>query len=113
MNAAATLAESLPWPIRALGIPATFAAQDGSEHGLTPWDSIDVLSLAGSTEWKTSPAARRLAVDALERGLAVHMGRVNCRRRLRHRADLRLHQLRRHLPRFRARHQTSPGPWPG
>ncbi|MGW7570764.1 hypothetical protein ACWGJV_31390 [Streptomyces tendae] len=38
MDAAATLAESLPWlePIRALGIPAAFAAQDRSEHGLIP-----------------------------------------------------------------------------
>ncbi|WP_458248295.1 hypothetical protein [Streptomyces sp. MAI_2237] len=41
--------------LRALGIPAALAAQDGSEHGLIPWDSIDVLFLAGSTDWKTSP----------------------------------------------------------
>ncbi|MDH6604392.1 hypothetical protein M2164_000025 [Streptomyces sp. SAI-208] len=66
MEAAATITESMPWlaPIRALGIPAAFAAQDGSEHGLIPWDSIDVLFLAGSTAWKTSPAAHRLAVEA-------------------------------------------------
>ncbi|MGW3653693.1 hypothetical protein [Streptomyces sp. NPDC000878] len=85
MDAAATLAESLPWlePICALGIPAAFAAQDGSEHGLVPWDLVDVLFLAGSTNWKTSPAAHRLALEARERGLAVHMGRVNSRRRLR------------------------------
>ncbi|MET8291495.1 hypothetical protein ABZV80_40935 [Streptomyces sp. NPDC005132] len=85
MDATATLAESLPWleEIRALGIPAAFAAQDGSEDGLIPWDSIDVLFLAGSTEWKTSPAAHRLALDARERGIRVHMGRVNSRRRLR------------------------------
>lgn len=85
MDAAATLTESLPWlePIRALGIPTAFAAQDGSEHGLIPWHLIDVLFLAGSTEWKTGPAAHRLALQARERGLAVHMGRVNSRRRLR------------------------------
>ncbi|OIJ99016.1 hypothetical protein BIV25_10945 [Streptomyces sp. MUSC 14] len=84
MNAAATLAQSLPWlpQIRSLDVPAVFAAQDGSEHGLIPWHLIDVLFLAGSTEWKTSPAARRLALEARERGLAVHMGRVNSRRRL-------------------------------
>ncbi|MEU8952028.1 hypothetical protein [Streptomyces sp. NPDC048489] len=89
MDATATLAESLPWleEIRALGIPATFAAQDGSEQaGLIPWHAIDVLFLAGSTEWKTSPAAHRLAHEARVRGLRVHMGRVNSRRRLR-RAD--------------------------
>lgn len=84
-DARATLAESLPWlpQIRALGIPAAFAAQDGSEHGLIPWGAFDVLFIAGTTEWKTGPAARQLAADARARGLAVHMGRVNSRRRLR------------------------------
>ncbi|MEU0949852.1 hypothetical protein ABZ379_45430 [Streptomyces canus] len=53
------------------------------EQGLIPWDAVDVLFLAGSTGWKTSPAAHRLALEARERGLAVHMGRVNSRRRLR------------------------------
>lgn len=85
LDAAATLAESLPWleRIRSLGIPVAFAAQDNSEHGLIPWDLIDVLSLAGSTQWNTSPAAHHLALEARERDLAVHMGRVNSRRRLR------------------------------
>ena len=85
LDAAATLAESLPWlqPIRSLGIPVAFAAQDGSEHGLIPWASTDVLFLAGSTRWKASTAVHRLALEAGERGLAVHMGRVNSRRRLR------------------------------
>ncbi|MFE9881935.1 hypothetical protein [Streptomyces sp. NPDC005784] len=85
MDAAATLAESLPWlePIRALGIPVAFAAPDGSENGLIPWGAFDVLFLAGSTEWKTSPAAHRLALEARGHRLGVHMGRVNSRRRLR------------------------------
>ncbi|OIV36990.1 hypothetical protein BIV57_13460 [Mangrovactinospora gilvigrisea] len=86
MDAEATLAESIPWlaPIRALGIPVAFAAQDGSEaDGLIPWDEIDVLFLAGSTEWKTSPAAWHLAHTAKSLGLAVHIGRVNSLRRMR------------------------------
>ncbi|MDQ1033551.1 hypothetical protein QF035_011220 [Streptomyces umbrinus] len=85
MDAAATLAKSVPWlaRIRTLGIPVAFAAQDGSEHGLIPWGSFDVLFLAGTTAWKTGPAAHGLALEARERGLAVHMGRVNSRRRLR------------------------------
>lgn len=84
MDAAATLAESRPWlaRIRQLGIPAAFAAQDGCEHGLVPWGEFDVLFLAGSTEWKTGPAAERLAREARTRGCTVHMGRVNSRRRL-------------------------------
>jgi len=84
-NAAGTLAESLPWlaRIRKLGIPAAFAAQDGCEHGLVPWDEFDVLFLAGSTEWKTGPIAAQLAAEASARGKDVHMGRVNSRKRLR------------------------------
>ncbi|MFE0063467.1 hypothetical protein [Streptomyces sp. NPDC059003] len=79
------LAESLPWLERmhSLSIPVAFAAQDGSENGLIPWGRFDVLFLAGSTAWKTGPNAHSLALQAYERGLAVHMGRVNSRRRLR------------------------------
>lgn len=83
-DAAGTFAESRPWlaHIRALGVPAAYAAQDGSENDLIPWGEFDVLFLAGSTEWKISPAAARLAAQAKDRGLAVHMGRVNSLRRM-------------------------------
>lgn len=84
-DAAGTLGESLPWlaKIRSLGVPAAFAAQDGCDLLGVPWDDFDVLFLAGSTEWKTGPVAERLAREAKERGLQVHMGRVNSRQRLR------------------------------
>jgi len=84
-DAVGTFAESRPWlaKIRSLGIPAAFAAQDGCDvDGLLPWGEFDVLFLAGSTEWKIGPVAARLSREANERGLAVHMGRVNSRRRL-------------------------------
>lgn len=85
LDAAATLAESLPWisRIRELGIPVAFAAQDGCELLGLPWADIDVLFIAGSTEWKIGPAAEELAREARARGKAVHIGRVNSRRRLR------------------------------
>lgn len=84
-DAAGTLSESLPWlaRIRALGIPAAFAAQDGCDHLGIPWDDFDVLFLAGSTEWKIGPVAERLAREAKARGKQIHMGRVNSRLRLR------------------------------
>lgn len=84
-DAAGTLAESLPWlaRIRALGIPAAFAAQDGCDLLGLPWDDFDVLFIAGSTEWKTGPVAERLAREAKARGKQIHMGRVNSRLRLR------------------------------
>jgi hypothetical protein len=64
-------------------VPAAYAAQDGCDApGLLPWDSFDVLFLAGSTEWKLSPVAEQLAREAKARGKGVHIGRVNSRIRL-------------------------------
>ncbi|MCA1220203.1 hypothetical protein [Streptomyces sp. 8L] len=84
-DAAGTLDESLPWlaRIRALQVPAAFAAQDGCDLLGLPWDEFDVLFLAGSTGWKIGPVAARLCEEARTRGKAVHMGRVNSLRRLR------------------------------
>lgn len=82
-DAAATLARSAPFLplIRALGYPAALVAQDGLEHLDVPWDSFDVLFIGGSTDWKLGAAAGRLTAEAKRRGKAVHMGRVNSRRR--------------------------------
>lgn len=108
----ATLTESLPWlpKIHALGIPAAFVAQNGSEApGMVPWDEFSVLFLGGGpecvpcsyvrppyefeqkvcptcarrlTEWKVSPPAGRLAAEAKARGLGLHMGRLSSFRRM-------------------------------
>lgn len=85
MDAHATLRLSAPWlpRIRDQHVPAAFVAQDGCEEGLIPWDDLDVLFLGGSTDWKTGPAARRVTLQARERGIPVHMGRVNSLKRLR------------------------------
>lgn len=85
-DAAATLKRSHPWlpRIRALGIPAAFAAQDGLETRTVPWDEFDVLFLGGTTEWKLGRHARALTAEAKRRGKTVHMGRVNSEKRLRY-----------------------------
>lgn len=70
-----------PWLV-ARGFKLAFAAQDGSEKGLIPWQEIDCLFLGGSTEWKTGPIAERLTREAHERGKWVHMGRVNTPKRV-------------------------------
>lgn len=86
-DAEATLERSRPWlsKIRALGLPVAFVAQDGAElepDRLIPWGEFDVLFLGGSTEWKEDPERAGLLTRlARERGIPVHMGRVNSARR--------------------------------
>lgn len=82
-DAEATLARSAPWlpVIRALGYPAALVAQDGLQDLTVPWDDFDVLLVGGSTTWKLSPHAARIATEAKRRGKRVHMGRVNSGRR--------------------------------
>ena len=77
---------SLPWiePIKALGYPVAWVAQDGQESHPLPWGGIDALFVGGSTEWKLGPEARRLVAEAKRRGKWVHMGRVNSERRYRY-----------------------------
>lgn len=85
-DAAGTLERSTPWlsKIRDLGLPVAFVAQDGSEaEGMIPWGSFDVLFLGGSTEWKLDPElAGAVTAEANRRGVPVHMGRVNSKKRL-------------------------------
>lgn len=63
------------------GLPVALVAQDGLERHRVPWGLIDALFLGGSTAWKLGSDAARLAAQARERGLWVHMGRVNSNRR--------------------------------
>lgn len=86
-DAVATLERSRPWlgPIRRLGYPVAFVAQDGSEvAGLIPWDEFDVLFIGGTDDFKLGPAAREVVRRAKDRGKAVHMGRVNSAERFRY-----------------------------
>lgn len=89
-DAAATLDRSGPWleEIRAAGLPPALVAQDGLEDLRVPWSQFDVLFLGGSTGWKLGAAARELTAEAVARGKAVHMGRVNTWRRLRYAAQI-------------------------
>lgn len=62
-----------------LGYPPAYVAQDGCTE--PPWDELAVLFIGGSTDWKKSPDAWALAATAQTRGVPVHWGRVNSRRR--------------------------------
>lgn len=85
-DAAATLERSAPFfePIRAMGYPVAFIAQDGLTSESTPWDSFDVLFVGGTTEFKLGAEARALVAEAKSRGKFVHVGRVNSRKRIRY-----------------------------
>jgi len=85
-NAATTL---LLWPfwsrlVRGIGYPAAFVAQDGQTVETAPWDEMACLFIGGTTTWKLGREARTLAAYAKARGLWLHVGRVNSRRRLRY-----------------------------
>ena len=85
-DAAATLALFAVWAsvLRQLGLPVALVAQDGLEGLPVPWGGIDALFVGGSTDWKLGPAAAELVREAKRRGLWVHFGRCNTRRRFRH-----------------------------
>lgn len=74
------------WPfwsrlIRGLGYAPAFVAQDGLQSTQVPWDDLGALFIGGSTAYKESAAARSLCAYAKARGIWVHWGRVNGKRR--------------------------------
>jgi len=74
------------WPfwsrlLRGLGLPVAFIAQDGLDPGRVPWDDMAALFIGGSTAYKESEAVRTLCGFAKAKGLWVHWGRVNSKRR--------------------------------
>jgi hypothetical protein len=83
-DAPATLARFVEWyPVLAgYGYKIAFVAQDGLMSEDTPWNLIDCLFIGGSTGFKLGYEARQLAREAKERGLLVHVGRVNSRQRI-------------------------------
>ena len=82
-DAAATLAR---WPfwcrvLRGLGVPPAFVAQDGLTPDRVPWADLGALFIGGSTAYKESEDVRGLCAYAKARGIWVHWGRVNGKRR--------------------------------
>ena len=85
-DAKATALRSAPFlePIRQLGYPVAYVAQDGLTFDAAPWADFDVLFIGGTTEWKLGDDARCLVYAAREQQKWVHMGRVNTLGRLRY-----------------------------
>jgi hypothetical protein len=58
-----------------------FVIQDGQPSADVPWDLIGCLFVGGTTAYKLSADAELLVREAKRRGLWVHVGRVNSRKR--------------------------------
>ena len=58
-------------------LPLGYVAQDGATPEKVPWGGVSALFVGGTTQWKLGREARVLVDAARERGLWVHMGRVN------------------------------------
>lgn len=61
--------------------PVAYVIQDGQPEADVPWRSIDALFIGGTTAFKLSPEAERVGRAAKRRGMWLHMGRVNSRKR--------------------------------
>lgn len=83
-DAPATIALWREWApeVARTGHPLAFVAQDGLRSEDVPWNELGCLFIGGSTEWKLGARCAALADEAKRRGLHLHMGRVNGRRRL-------------------------------
>ena len=68
--------------IRGVGFVPALVAQDGLLVEDVPWKEVGALFIGGTTEWKLGPQCRTLMGYAKARGLWVHVGRVNTRRRI-------------------------------
>lgn len=82
-DAASTFALFAAWEpvVRVLGLPA---AQDGLVPAAVPWDRLAALFGGGGTDWELGPEAAAVVREAKRRGLWVHLGRCNTKRRFRH-----------------------------
>lgn len=75
------------WPfwsrvIRGVGFVPALVLQDGMLASEAPWKQAGAVFVGGSTEWKISQQARELCAYAKARGLWVHVGRVNSKKRI-------------------------------
>ena len=68
--------------IKDMGFPVALAAQDGMTLESIPWGEFDVLFIGGSDAFKLGRELIPVYQEAIERGVPVHMGRVNSPKRM-------------------------------
>ena len=69
--------------IKKRNLKCALVLQDGQEWIGVRWHNVDAVFLGGTTEYKLSAHAKWCMFRAKDRGLAVHVGRVNSIGRLR------------------------------
>lgn len=120
-DAHSTLAQFPFWRtiIKGLGLQCALALQDGVQSSDIPWSLVDAVFVGGTTDWKLSQDVIRLLQDAQEHHKWRHIGRVNSFERMYHFWDYADsfdgtgfsiapdRELRRFLPRMRARRKQS------
>jgi hypothetical protein len=65
------------------GYPPALCIQDGMTVADMPWSDMAAVFIGGSDEYKLGGDAAEIAMAAQERGLWVHVGRVNSIKRMR------------------------------
>jgi hypothetical protein len=65
----------------ARNLPTAIVLQDGATSDTVPWDAIDAIFVGGSTAWKEGRESAALLIEAGQRGIWRHAGRVQTERR--------------------------------
>lgn len=89
-NVDATLERSALYvdAVKQMGFPAALVAQDGlADLDTVPFD-VDAIFIGGSDAYKLGTDAARVTAQAKDRGMWVHMGRVNSGKRLAYAASI-------------------------
>jgi hypothetical protein len=85
-DATATLRRFVDWAAMTSHLPMAFCVQDGADAAGIPWDfpNLHCLFMAGSTAYKLSTEMVDICREGKRRGLWIHGGRVNTRKRIRY-----------------------------
>ncbi|WP_158886200.1 hypothetical protein [Amycolatopsis anabasis] len=85
-DAEATARRFADWALFMSHLPLALCVQDGAKAVGIPWGwpNLRALFMAGSTEYKLSDEMAEICREGKRRGLHIHCGRVNSRKRIRH-----------------------------
>lgn len=91
-DARATLERFTHWAALLSHLPLAYCVQDGAEDVGIPWHwpNLKCLFMAGSTEYKMSQEMADICREGKKRGLWIHAGRVNSRKRIRYMRGLEI-----------------------